>query len=122
MFDTTAGACRNGSTSDESATSYTCHFQLLGVRYYLAFSDAAKAQATSNPDLTLLATTAGGKWHVYEVADSSLVEPLRRAPAVVSNISHAAEDWLEVSASWFGDPPRWAVPLASSGPASWPRV
>lgn len=26
MFDTTAGARRNGSTSDESATSYTCHF------------------------------------------------------------------------------------------------
>lgn len=98
------------------------HFQLLGVRYYLAFSDAAKSQAAANQDLELLATTVGGKWHVYEVADSDLVEPLRSAPAVVDGISHAAEDWLEVSAPWFGDPSRWSVPLASSGPASWPRV
>jgi hypothetical protein len=98
------------------------HFQMLGVRYYLAFSDAAKAQAASNADLTLLATTVGGKWAVYRVADSSLVEPLTSPPAVVRGISHAAKDWLEVSAPWFEDPSRWSVPLASSGPSSWPRV
>jgi hypothetical protein len=56
------------------------------------------------------------------VLDSALVTPLTSEPEVVRGISHAAEDWLQVSAPWFGDPSRWDVPLASSGPSSWPRV
>ena len=30
--------------------------------------------------------------------------------------------WLGPSTSWYADPSRWAVELAQSGPASWPRV
>ena len=40
----------------------------MGVRYYMAFSDQAIAAATTNPDLTVVASSP--PWKVYEVADS----------------------------------------------------
>src|SRR5690606_38080588 len=53
------------------------HLQMMGVRYYMATSDNAVAQARSHPDLTEVA--ASGPWVIFEVADSPLVEPLARA-------------------------------------------
>jgi hypothetical protein len=96
------------------------HFQMLGVRYYMAFSPEAIGQAESNPDLTFLAES--NPWRVYEVADSELVEPLQYEPAVLRGVPNKADQWLEVSAPWFNDETRWDVPLAASGPSSWQRV
>ncbi len=96
------------------------HLQLLGVRYYLAFSTQAVAAADEHPDLTPVATS--GPWHVYQVADSELVAPLHNQPAVVDDVTDAIHSWLPMSVDWYQDSSQWDVPLASSGPADWQRI
>lgn len=96
------------------------HLQLLGVKYYLAFSDQAVQAADAHPDLTPVATS--GPWHIYEIANSDLVSPLRYEPAVVEGVHDAIHSWLPVAVDWYQDPSQWDVPLASSGPSDWPRV
>jgi len=107
------------------------HLQLRGIRYYLASSVQATTAARAHPDLTEIATS--GPWVVFEVADSPLVEPLRNEPAVLDGVDDAQHDWIcrtkdendrcaGPAVSWYMDPERWDVALASSGPASWQRV
>jgi hypothetical protein len=96
------------------------HFKMLGVRYYLAFSPEAVAQADAHPDLTFLAESK--PWRVYEVDDSELVEPLQYEPAVLQNVPNKGHKWLEVSVPWYNDPTRWDVALAANGPKAWDRV
>ncbi len=106
------------------------HLQLLGARYYMAFSEEAVAQADRNPDLRFVASTgtfntSGGPrtWRVYEVAGSELVTPLAFEPAVVTGYSKQGErPWLDFSVNWFMDPNAHAVPLVASGPKEWQRV
>ncbi|MDQ6838810.1 MAG: hypothetical protein M3137_10890, partial [Actinomycetota bacterium] len=94
--------------------------QLLGSRYYLAFSPEALNQAKANPSLHEVAQT--GQWHVFEVAGAELVTPLAFKPNVVTGKKIGAEEWLGLSVDWFNDPARRDVPLAASGPKDWPRV
>jgi hypothetical protein len=96
------------------------HLQLMGVRYYLAFSDEAVRAADAHADLTPIATS--GPWHVYEVADSDIVQGLDHEPAVMNGISDANTEWLGPSIAWYQDATRWDVMLASRGPSSWPHV
>jgi 6-pyruvoyl-tetrahydropterin synthase related domain len=107
------------------------HLQMMGVRYYMATSDNAVAQARAHADLTEVA--ASGPWVVFEVADSEVVSPLANQPAVVGGIDDSQVDWVErpldesgrfggPAVGWFNDPARWAVPLASGGPDDWQRV
>ncbi|MGD9755877.1 MAG: hypothetical protein AB7W59_33200, partial [Acidimicrobiia bacterium] len=95
------------------------HLQLMGVRYYMALTDAAKRQADANEDLSFLLDT--GPWSVYEVADSALVEPVDNLPAVV-DLAQDQKAWLDPSAGYYNDPSRWDVLLAADGPAEWERV
>ncbi|HEX3392944.1 MAG TPA: hypothetical protein VHS52_00320, partial [Acidimicrobiales bacterium] len=94
--------------------------QLLGSKYYLAFSPEAVSQAKSDPLLHEIAQT--GAWHVFEVAGSELVTPLAFKPNVVSGTALGSQQWLGISVDWFNDPSRRAIPLAASGPKDWPRV
>ncbi|MGH9185047.1 MAG: hypothetical protein ACRD0U_04400, partial [Acidimicrobiales bacterium] len=94
--------------------------QLLGVRYFLAFSDKVVQAAEDNPDLTPLTTTSYG-WHIYEVADSSVIEPLTNEPAVVPGVDRHA-GWVRLAVDWYVDPERWDVMLAADGPDEWSRV
>jgi 6-pyruvoyl-tetrahydropterin synthase related domain len=96
------------------------HMQLLGVRYYMAVSPEAIAAAEHQPALTPLASS--GPWRIYRVAASQLVTPLADEPAVVTGLARKNGAWLDVSVPWYQDSTRWDVPLAQSGPASWPRV
>ena len=96
------------------------HLQLLGVRYYLAFSPQAVDAADAHPELTEVASS--GPWHVYEIADSELVTPLTNEPAVLEGVTDAIHSWLPPSVDWYQDSSQWDVPLASSGPDEWPRV
>jgi len=113
--------------------SGVAHLQLLGVRYYLAISPQAQAQARSDPDLALLTTTAPAEvayktgteprtWEIYEVKGSAEVAPLNDLPAVVTGLPRGAKPWLKMAVDWYQDPSRWDVPLAAGGPAQWPRV
>jgi hypothetical protein len=95
------------------------HLQLLGVKYYLADSSTTIAQAAQVPALTEVAVS--GPWHVYQIADSALVEPLTHEP-VVWNVKDQAKSSVQPGVAWYLDPTRWDTPFASSGPASWKRV
>jgi hypothetical protein len=102
------------------------HLQMLGVKYYIAFSTAAVAQANDDPELTLVAKTKvwpapGAQWFVYLIKNSPVVEPLTHDPVVVAGLSSRVA-WLNANTAWWLDPTSWDVPLASSGPAVWPHV
>jgi hypothetical protein len=102
------------------------HLQMLGVKYFIAFSTAVIAQAKVDPALQLVATTKvwpapGNQWFIYRIKDSPVVQPLTRDPVVVAGISGRTA-WLSANESWWLDPTSWDVPLASSGPAAWPHV
>ena len=96
------------------------HLQLMGVKYYMAFSDAAVAAADKNPDLTLVASSA--PWKVYEVADAQTVAPLQYQPAVLRGMSNKNPDWDRDAVAWYTDPTDLDVVLAPSGPSDWQRV
>jgi hypothetical protein len=107
------------------------HMQLMGVRYYMAFSDQAIQAASSHPDLSQVA--ASGPWVVYEVAGSELVTPLEYEPAVLEGVDDAKAEWVDEpvdsqdryygpSVSWFLDSAQWDVPLSQGGPDEWQRI
>jgi hypothetical protein len=93
--------------------------QLMGVRYYLAFSDVAVEAASQHPDLTEVAHD--DVWHVYLVDDSELVEPLDNEPAVLTGVEPGMS-WVGPNSKWFEDPSRWDVFLAEDGPDEWQRI
>jgi hypothetical protein len=96
------------------------HLKLMGVRYYLAFSDTALAAAQEHPDLTEVASSE--PWSVFEVADAELVAPLDFEPAVLNGVGDAGAEWLGPSTDWYTDSDARDVLLASSGPREWDRV
>ncbi len=96
------------------------HLQMLGAKYYMAFSPETIAQASVNPDLTQVATT--GNWKIYEVRGSELVSPLNFQPAVVTGPVKGEVPWLNMSVDWFTDFDAHDVYLAASGPKEWERV
>jgi hypothetical protein len=124
------------------------HLQMMGVKYYMATSDAAVTAARTDPRLTEVASfsspaPAGGvqhNWVVFEVADSQIVAPLANEPVVPEQIDDHVDGWIYgerpapaqgqaqapkstgPAVAWYLDPLRWDVPLASSGPSSWQRV
>ncbi|MEX0768264.1 MAG: hypothetical protein WD029_07320, partial [Microthrixaceae bacterium] len=132
------------------------HLQMLGVKYYMATTDAAIAAAKTEPRLTQVANETftysdlGGNplsenWAVFEVANSELVVPLKYDPVVVTDADDHIDGWVyakerlpqteaqiqaAVSGSksagpavtWFNDPTKWDVLLATSGPDDWPRA
>ncbi len=109
------------------------HLQLLGVRYFMAFSPSIVAAAQADPSLRLIASS--GPWHslygdqritttwkIFEVLDAPIVSPLRYEPAVLANVGQGQSSWLAPSVAWYDDPARWSVELAAGGEPSWPRV
>jgi hypothetical protein len=109
------------------------HLQLLGVRYFMAFSPEVVDAAKVNPSLRLIATTGpwttafNGEvltttWSIFEVLDSPMVVPLSNLPAVLSGVHEGQSSWLAPSEAWYDDPSEWSVELAASGPSNWPRV
>ena len=120
------------------------HLQLLGVRYFMAFSTEVVQEASADPTLRLLATSGPWRstyegdrlsvtWRIYEVARSSIVTPLTKEPAVLTGVGQGQSTWLGrigagssitegPSLEWYLDPSVWATELVASGPARWPRI
>lgn len=121
------------------------YLQLLGVRYYMAYSTEAKQRADANPNLELIAQVRDRDgappvgWSIYKVSDYATVAPLRFEPIVVTPHSgtqaecfgraptpgeRAAElgPWECLAAGWWNDPDALDRPLAAGGPESWARV
>ncbi len=93
--------------------------QTLGVRYYLAVSEAAIAQARSVSELTEIAQS--GPWVVFLVDDTDLVLGLDHLPVVVEGTDAGGEHWLVPTAALWESPSTGAL-IAASGPPEWPRL
>jgi hypothetical protein len=115
------------------------HLQLLGVKYFMAETPQVEQEAAADPALQLVAATgpwtydyegvtSHTTWDIYRVKDSPLVTPLDNDPVVLSGVEPGAASWLGDAThegpalSWYGDPSKWDVELAQSGPANWPRT
>ncbi len=96
------------------------HMQLMGVRYYMAFSTQALEAARSHADLTEIASS--GPWAAFEVAGTQLVEPLALQPAVLEGVGHEQEQWLDVGIDFFQNRDDDSVFLAADGPDDWLRI
>jgi hypothetical protein len=102
------------------------HLQMLGVKYFMAFSPQVIAQASADPDLTLVAKTKtfpapGAQWRIYLIRHSPMVQSLRHLPNVVANVATQAM-WLNANQTWWLTPSLQSVYLALSGPSTWPRA
>jgi hypothetical protein len=102
------------------------HLQMLGVKYYLAFSPATIAQANNDAQLTLVAKTKawlapGYTWHIYLIKHSALVKGLSEVPNVVANTTSRV-GWLDTNEKWWLNFNLWPTLAASSGPSNWPRA
>jgi hypothetical protein len=82
------------------------HLQMMGVKYYMATTDAAIQAADADDRLTTVADetftyvdSATGapveqRWVVYEVADAELVTPLDNEPVVLSDADDHIDGWV----------------------------
>ncbi len=124
------------------------YLQLMGVRYYAAFSTVAKDKAALNPNLEQVATVPDldGKppsgWTIYRVKDAPTVQSLQYEPVVATGMQSepawkcegvpkpadtggpVAEfsPWECTAVPWFSDPDALDRPLTDDGPASWARA
>jgi hypothetical protein len=124
------------------------YLQLMGVRYYAAFTTDAKTKAAANPNLEQVATVPDldGKppsgWTIYRVKDSPTVQALRYQPVVVDDmksepawkcegLSAPVADtgpvaefspWECSAVPWFSDAQALDRPLTDDGPAAWARA
>ena len=102
------------------------HLQMLGVKYFLAFSPSIVAQANADPQLKLVATTKawpapGDTWKFYVVKNSPMVQGLTQLPNVVANVTSRV-GWLNANVTWWVHPNLWRTFVAESGPSNWPRA
>jgi hypothetical protein len=109
------------------------HLQMLGVRYFLAFSPEVVAAANADPSLTKVASTgpwtAGSgsnatetTWEIYLVHDAVPVAPLVDQPAVLQGVGPSQTSWLPTAVAWYDNPAEWSTELVADGPPSWQRV
>lgn len=110
------------------------HLQLLGVRYYMAFSPNVVAQANKDPELQKVATVPavapssgqasalGWTWSIYRVRSAQRVVPLSNLPVVLDGIKPNQASWVNTVVKWYDNPKLWSVFPAQSGPSNWPRV
>jgi len=102
------------------------HLQMLGVKYYLAFSPAVIAQANLDPQLTLIAKTKkwpspGDQWRVYLIKHSPMVVGLKALPNIVANTTSRV-GWLDANTIWWLNTKLWGTVAATTGPSNWPTA
>jgi hypothetical protein len=81
----------------------------------------AIAKADAQPELTKVGYS--GPWHIYELATTTLVEPLSVQPVVVNERpGDRRERWLEIGSSYFQHADEWAALPVDHGPEQWQRI
>lgn len=110
------------------------HLQLLGVRYYMAFSPNVVAQANQDPELQKIATVPAvdphaaqdsglaWTWNIYLVKHSAKVTSLPNLPVVLKGVKPDQASWVNDVVGWYEDPNLWSTIPAQSGPSNWPKV
>lgn len=117
------------------------HLQLLGVRYFMAFSPQVVQEADADPALKTVAVSGPWRWnylgqeldtlwHIYLVRGATpIVTALHDKPAVLTGVKPTQSSWLfggsdkiGPALAFYDDPAKWNVELAAGGPVNWPRV
>jgi hypothetical protein len=87
----------------------------------MAYTTEAITKADEQVDLTKVGTS--GPWHLYEIADTAIVEPLAVQPVVVKQRpGDRRERWLEIGSSYFQHMNEWAALPVDHGPDEWQRI
>ena len=76
--------------------------QLLGVRYYLAFTPKGGQRRAREPRLHEI--DAAGVWHMFMIADTDLVVPLRYSPVVYDNVGEEQDEWVHPGVAFVQGP------------------
>ncbi len=107
------------------------HLRMLGVRYLMTSSPSVTQRADHLAGLTKLTSigpfpgegsgVTSTTWSIYLIKASPTVVGLTHLPVVVPGLDASVKSWQDANVAWFLNPKRWAVPLAASGPTSWPR-
>ncbi len=98
------------------------HLGLYGVRYYVAYTDEAKAEADRRADMVKIADVA--PFAIYRLPPTDLVEVATNQPAVFEPGGGDAgpAEFNEFALDWYDDlslVDRW---VTADGPPDWPRV
>jgi hypothetical protein len=97
------------------------YMQMLGIKYYMAFTPEAVQKADTVADLVKVGQS--GPWHIYELEDLQLVEALDTVPVVINERpGDRRERWLEIGTSYFQHSEEWAALPVDGGPSEWQRV
>ena len=91
------------------------HLALYNIRYYVTYTDEARAKADETPELRFVAETS--PFAIYELPESSLVDVASYVPAV-----YEGSDFTKATLRWYdrkGELDRWIV---QEGPSDWPTV
>jgi hypothetical protein len=91
------------------------HMARLGVDQYISFTEES-AEAAQLAGLEVIAKPS--PWTIFDLPDTSLVEPLAYRPVVYAG----EEDFFDVSLAWFDDVEGMDHIVVEDGPASWRRV
>jgi hypothetical protein len=106
---------------NNDAAKGVAYMRSLGVRYFMGYTPEAIAQADKQPDLKQVAVS--GPWHIYEIVDTTLVEPLTVRPVVVNERpGDRRERWLEIGSSYFQHANEWSALPVDHGPVDWQRI
>ena len=97
------------------------HMKMLGIRYFMAYTPEAIAEANAQPELKRVASS--GPWQVYALESIELVEALSTQPVVVKKRDgDARERWLEIGTSYFQNTQEWSALPVAGGPSNWQRI
>ena len=106
---------------NNDAVKGVAYMRMMGIRYYMAYTQEAITKADEQQDLTKVGTS--GPWHLYEIADTTIVEPLAVQPVVVNERpGDKRERWLEIGSSYFQHMNEWSALPVDHGPDDWQRV
>lgn len=106
---------------NNDASKGVAYMRALGIRYLMAFTPEAVNKASEQAELKEVSVS--GPWHVFEIADTTIVQPLKVQPVVVNKrAGDARERWLEVGMSWFQHQEEWSALPVAGGPEGWQRI
>ena len=87
----------------------------------MAYTPEAIAKADAQKELSPVGIS--GPWHIYEIPDTAIVEPLAVQPVVVNERpGDKRERWLEIGTSYFQHTNEWAALPVDHGPEEWQRI
>ncbi len=106
---------------NNDAVKGVAYMRMMGIRYYMAYTAEAIAKAVLEKDLVEVAVS--GPWHIYEITNTTIVEPLTVQPVVVNERpGDKRERWLEIGTSYLQQTGEWAALPVDHGPDEWQRI